>query len=61
MATDDRIDAFVASAAALLDLPVEDGWKPAIHANLEVTLRLAKLVEDFPLAEDAEPAPVFEA
>ena len=29
--------------------------------NLEVTLRLAALVEEFPLPDDAEPAPVFKA
>ncbi len=44
-----------------LDLPVEPAWKPAIKANLEVTLRLARLFADFPLPDDAEPAPVFVA
>ena len=61
MATDDPIDDYIDRAAAILALPLEDGWKPAIRANLAVTLRLAKLVDDFPLPDDAEPAPVFHA
>ena len=44
-----------------IDLPVEPAWMPAVKANLEVTLRLARLVADFPLPDDAEPAPVFGA
>ena len=42
-------------------LPVEPAWKPAVKANLEVTLRMAKLFDEFPLPDDAEPAPVFVA
>jgi hypothetical protein len=44
-----------------LDLPFEPAWQPAIKANLAVTLRQAALVTDFPLPDDAEPAPVFQA
>ena len=44
-----------------IDLPIDAEWKPAIRANLEVTLRLARLFGDFPLPDDAEPAPVFVA
>ena len=36
-------------------------WKGAVKANLEVTLRLAASFADFPLPDDAEPAPVFTA
>jgi len=61
MAAENPIDEFIDHAAAILALPLEDGWKPAIRANLAVTLRLAKLVDDFPLPDDAEPAPVFQA
>ena len=54
------LDHFIAAAQALA-LPVEPAWKPAIRANLEVTLRLAASFADFPLPDDAEPAPVFVA
>ena len=52
---------FIGAAAHALALPVEPAWKPAIRANLEVTLRLAASFADFPLPDDAEPAPVFVA
>ena len=42
-------------------LPVEDAWKPAVKANLEVSLRLARLVDEFALPDEAEPASVFAA
>ena len=55
------LDAYIASAARLLRLPLEDAWRPAVRTNLEVTLRLAALVDAFPLPDDTEPAPVFRA
>ena len=57
----DDLDALVDAAAATMGLPIEPAWKPAITANLQVSLRLAALVEEFELPDDAEPAPVFEA
>jgi hypothetical protein len=59
--TDDQLDALIEAGAAALALPIEPEWKPAIRANLAVTLRLADMVAEFPLPDDAEPAPVFEA
>ena len=44
-----------------LALPVEDAWRPAVHANLEVSLRLARLVDEFALPDETEPASVFTA
>lgn len=55
------LDDFIAAAAAALDLPIEPAWQPAVKANLDVTLRLANLVAEFPLPDEAEPAPVFKA
>jgi hypothetical protein len=52
---------FIDAAARVLDLTIEPAWKPAVAANLEATLRLAALVMDFPLPDDAEPAAVFAA
>ena len=59
--TDEQLDALIEAGAAALALPIEPEWKPAIRANLAVTLRLADMVAEFPLPDDAEPAPVFEA
>jgi hypothetical protein len=55
----DPLDDFIVAAAEALALPIEPAWKPAVRAHLEVTLRFARLVEEFDLPDDAEPAPVF--
>ena len=57
----DDLDALVDAAAKAMGLPIEPAWKPAIKANLQVSLRLAAIVEEFELPDEAEPAPVFEA
>jgi Protein of unknown function (DUF4089) len=44
-----------------LDLPFTPQYAPAVEANLAVAFRLAPLFLDFPLPDDAEPAPVFRA
>src|SRR4051794_34384999 len=60
-AAPEMLDQFIEAAAHALALPVEPAWKGAVKANLEVTLRLAASFADFPLPDDAEPAPVFTA
>jgi Protein of unknown function (DUF4089) len=60
-ADDTHLDTFIGAASEALDLPVEPEWKPAVKANLAVTLRLGALVAEFELPDEAEPAPVFEA
>jgi hypothetical protein len=55
------LDELIAASARVLALPVDPTWYPAIRFNLEVTFRLAALVADFKLPDDAEPAPVFRA
>ena len=60
-AAPELLDQFIEAAAHALALPVEPAWKGAVKTNLEVTLRLATSFADFPLPDDAEPAPVFTA
>jgi hypothetical protein len=55
------LDRFIDAAAQALALPIEPAWKPAIKFNLDVTLRMAASFAEFPLPDDAEPAPVFVA
>jgi hypothetical protein len=55
------IDDYIASVAEALDLPIEAAWWPAVRTNLEVSLRLAKLVDEFPLPDETEPASIFTA
>jgi hypothetical protein len=62
MGTDeDALDELIDATARALGIPVEPQWKPGIRANLQVTLRVAAMVAEFALPDEAEPAPVFEA
>ena len=59
--TSDLLDNYIDAVSKALALPVEDTWKPAVKANLEVSLRLARLVDEFVLPDETEPASVFAA
>jgi hypothetical protein len=61
VSSSDDLDSYIDAAAKALALPVEDAWKPAVRANLAVSLRLARLVDEFPLPDETEPASVFAA
>lgn len=58
---DDSLDDYIDAASKLLKLPVKDAWKPAVRANLDVSMRLARLVDEFEFSDEAEPASVFTA
>jgi Protein of unknown function (DUF4089) len=58
---DETVDYLIDASARALGLPIEPDWKPGIKANLQVALRLAAMVAEFELPDEAEPAPVFEA
>jgi hypothetical protein len=57
----DLLDDYIDAVSKALAMPVEDAWKPAVKANLEVSLRLARLVDEFTLSDETEPASVFAA
>jgi hypothetical protein len=57
----DPLDDYIDAVAKALALPIEDAWKPAVRANLEVSLRLARLVDEFALSDETEPASVYSA
>jgi hypothetical protein len=57
----DHLDNYIDAVASALALPVEEAWRPAVRANLEVSLRLAKLVDEFPLPDETEPAGIYSA
>jgi hypothetical protein len=60
-ASSDPLDDYIDAVAKALALPVEDSWRPAVRANLEISLRLARLVDEFSLPDETEPASVFAA
>ena len=55
------LDDYIDAAAKALGLRIEEAWRPAVRANLDVSLRLARMVDEFPLPDEAEPASVFGA
>jgi hypothetical protein len=57
----DSLDDYIDAVAKALRLPVEDAWKPTIRANLDVTLRMARSVDEFPLPDETEPASIYAA
>jgi hypothetical protein len=57
----DPLDDYIDAAAKALALPIDPAWMPAVRANLEVSLRLARIVDEFALPDEAEPASVFTA
>ena len=57
----DPLDDLIDATARALALPLDPSWTPSVRGHLDVTLKLAKLVEEFDLPDDAEPAPVFRA
>jgi hypothetical protein len=57
----DPLDDYIDAVAKVLALPIEDAWRPTVRANLEVSLRLARLVDEFALPEETESASVYSA
>ncbi|MFX7559768.1 DUF4089 domain-containing protein, partial [Acinetobacter baumannii] len=50
----DPLDDYIDSVAKALRLAVEEAWRPAVRANLEVSLRLGRLVDEFALPAETE-------
>jgi hypothetical protein len=57
----DKLDDYIDAVASALSLPIEPEWKPAVKINLEVSLRMARLVDEFPLPDESEPASIYVA
>ena len=57
----DAIDLLVTAGAQALGLALDPAWQASVKFNLQLILRHAALVDEFPLPDDAEPAPVFHA
>jgi hypothetical protein len=57
----DPLDDYIDAVGKALKLPIEEAWKPAVKANLDVSLKLAGLVDEFLLPDETEPASIFRA
>ena len=60
-ATEVDVKPYAVTMAKALDLPLTAAYAPQVEANLAVAFRLVQLVLDFPLPDEAEPAPVCAA
>jgi hypothetical protein len=55
------LNEYIDAVGHALGIAIEDAWRPSIRANLEVSLKMAKLVDDYKLPDATEPASVFTA
>lgn len=55
------IDAYIDAMASILDLHIDPAWRPAIKANIAMTMAMARIVDDFKLPDSSEPAGIYVA
>jgi hypothetical protein len=53
--------ALIEASAWLLGLKIREEWCEAVGLHLSISLDHARNVAEFPLPDEAEPAPVFKA
>jgi hypothetical protein len=58
---DAALDACVDAAPALVGLRIDPAYRDGVKLNLRATANAARLVLEFPLDDEAEPAPLFRA
>ncbi|MFC7052078.1 DUF4089 domain-containing protein [Hansschlegelia quercus] len=57
--SDETLEAHLDAATAALGLSVAPDWRPSVLAHLKATLQAGRLVADFPLDDELDPASVF--
>ena len=57
----DDLDAWLDANAALLGIQIAPEWRDAVRQHLRITRDIAQLVLEFPLPDEADPAPIFRA
>ncbi|MEH2401473.1 DUF4089 domain-containing protein [Nostoc sp.] len=55
-----NVGEYVDQMALLLDLQLKNEYRDGVVANFERIRAIANLVNEFPLAEEIEAAPIFE-
>ena len=56
-----RYDAWIDAMEPVLGVSVPADYRPGVRLNLSIAARFAAMVEDFPLPDETDPAPVFSA
>lgn len=57
----DLFASLAAASAQALALPIDRAWEAGVQLNLKLLFIHATLVDEFPLPDETEPAPVFRA
>jgi hypothetical protein len=57
----DTLEMLVVASAEALALTLDSSWQAGAKRNLELLLHHAAFVDEFPLPDDCDPAPVFRA
>lgn len=57
--TDEALAALLDGGLAVQALPLEETLRPRVLMHLKTAVAMAALVTDFPLPDEAEPAPVY--
>ena len=57
---DFNVQEYIKQMSLLLDLPINDEYKDGVIANFEKIKDIAEIVNNFPLPESIEIAPIFE-
>jgi hypothetical protein len=57
----DDLDAFVAAGTRLIGVVIQPEWRDAIRVHLSISLEHARIVANFPLPDETDPAAVFSA
>ncbi len=61
MSETDGLDALIDAGTAALGIAVAPEWRDQIRLHLAISLRHASQVAAFPLPDETDPAPVFQA
>jgi hypothetical protein len=53
-------EAILSALLPATGIPMDPAWREAVATNLRVAAGIARALQDFPLPDEVEPAPVFE-
>ena len=55
------LDIYIGAAASVLGIEIDPSWLASVRFHLEISIRMASLVDGLELPDEAEPAPIFTA
>lgn len=61
MSADDhkQRDATILAGAETLGIAIDPAWLPSVRTHLDIALRFARMVDEFPLPDEQEPASIY--